>query len=77
MKKAEFKHNRDLKEAKIAEERAKILLKEEKGKVDKLSKEAKAAQEQNCLLNMRLGELREEREREVAKAHFQYNALKD
>jgi hypothetical protein len=40
LKKIEFKHNREVKEAKTAEERAKGLLKEEKAKVDKLSKHA-------------------------------------
>lgn len=40
LKKIEFKHNRDLKEAKSGEERAKALLKQEKVKVDKISKQA-------------------------------------
>lgn len=63
IKKTEFKHSRDLKEAKIAEDRAKALLKEEKAKVDRLTKLAKENQEQNHLLNLRLAELRDEKER--------------
>jgi hypothetical protein len=40
LKKIEFRNNRDIKEAKAGEERAKGLLKEEKTKVDRLSKQA-------------------------------------
>ena len=50
LKKIEFRHNRELKEAKTAEQRAKGLLKEEKAKVDKVSKQASENQEQNNLL---------------------------
>lgn len=77
MKKTEFKHSRDLKEAKIAEDRAKGLLKEEKAKVDKLTKQAKENQEQNQLLTLRLAELRDEKEREVSEIRSQYNSLKE
>jgi hypothetical protein len=40
MKKVEFKHNRELKEARMAEDRSKTLLKEEKAKIDKINKQA-------------------------------------
>lgn len=59
LKKIEFKNNRELKEARSAEERAKGLLKEEKAKVDKISKQANENQEQNNLLQMRLSALKE------------------
>ncbi len=65
IKKIDFKHSRDLKESKIAEERAKGLLKEEKKRLDRLTAQVKEAQEQSRLLTMRLAELREEKEREV------------
>lgn len=41
MKKVEFKHGREIKEAKMAEERAKNVLKDEKAKLDKITKQAK------------------------------------
>lgn len=63
LKKIEFKHSRDLKEAKMAEEKATNLLKEEKNKSDKFSKQAKENQEQNTLLQLRLTELKEDKDR--------------
>ena len=77
MKKTEFKHSRDIKEAKMAEDRAKNLLKEEKSRVDKLSKVAKEREEQNQLLNRRINELREKNEKEVLEVRAQYNSLKE
>ncbi len=65
LKKIEFRHNRELKEAKTAEQRAKALLKEEKAKVDKVSKQASENQEQNNLLQMRLSALKQEKEKEI------------
>lgn len=44
MKKAELKYNREIKDAKMAEERAKTLLKDEKTKMDKLAIQAKENQ---------------------------------
>jgi hypothetical protein len=76
LKKLEFKHSRDLKEAKMAEERASGLLKEEKAKNDKVNKQAKENQEQNTLLQMRLAELKEDKEKEVAEVRTQYNNIK-
>lgn len=77
LKKIEFKHSRDLKEAKMAEERANNLLKEEKNKSDKFSKQAKENQEQNNLLQLRLTELKEDKEKEIADIRSQYNKIKE
>lgn len=77
LKKIEFKHNREVKEAKAGEERAKGLLKEEKAKVDKLSKQANENQEQNNLLQMRLAALKEEKEKEILEVRAQYNSIKE
>lgn len=76
MKKIQFKHTRDLKEVKLAEQRAKNLLKDEKAKVDKLSKQAKENQEQSNLLQMRLAELKQDKDREITEIRTQYNAIK-
>lgn len=77
LKKIEFKHNREVKEAKAGEERAKGLLKEEKARVDKLSKQANENQEQNNLLQMRLAALKEEKEKEILEVRAQYNSIKE
>lgn len=77
LKKIEFKHSRDLKESKMAEERASNLLKEEKSKSDKYSKQARENQEQNSLLQLRLAELKEDKDKEVAEVRSQYNKIKE
>lgn len=50
MKKVEFKHNREVKEASIAKERAETLLKDEKGRLDKQTKAAQQHAQQNQVL---------------------------
>lgn len=50
----ELKHNRDLKEARTAEDRARTLLKDEKNKNDKVSKQLRESQEQVNVLNLRV-----------------------
>lgn len=77
LKKIEFRHSRDLKEAKMSEERASNLLKEEKIKSDKFSRQARENQEQNNLLQLRLTELKEDKDREVAEVRLQYNKIKE
>jgi hypothetical protein len=54
-----------------------VLLKEEKAKVDRLSKQANENQEQNNLLQMRLAALKEEKEKEVLEVRAQYNSIKE
>lgn len=54
-----------------------MLLKEEKAKVDRLSKQANENQEQNNLLQMRLAALKEEKEKEVLEVRAQYNSIKE
>lgn len=76
-KKLEFKHNRDLKEAKIAKERAETLLRDEKAKTDKYSRAAQENSEQRQALEIRLAELKREKEREVAEVLAKYNSLKE
>lgn len=58
LKKIEFKNSRDLKELKMAEEKAKTQLKEEKAKLDKMTKSANEAIQQNAILQHRLSELK-------------------
>ena len=60
----------------MAQDRAGNLLKQEKNKNDKLSRQAKENQEQNVLLQMRLNELKEEKEKEVGEVRSQYNKIK-
>ena len=75
-KKTEFKHNRDLKEARQAEDRAKLLLKEEKSKSDKLTKQISQLTQQSQLLERRLSEVKEEKGRELSELTNKYNTLK-
>lgn len=53
------------------------MLKEEKAKVDKISKQASENQEQNNLLQMRLSALKEEKEKEILEVRAQYNSIKE
>jgi len=53
------------------------LLKDEKAKMDKLVTQAKENQEQNTLLQMRLTELQENKDKEVAEVRSQFNSIKN
>jgi hypothetical protein len=63
MKKVEFKHNRELKELTIGRERAETLLREEKGRSDKYSRTAQERTQQTQVLELRLAELKRDKER--------------
>jgi len=77
MKKVEFKHARELKELKVAKERFEALLKDEKSKADKFSRQAHEHADQNKVLELRWSELKKEKEKELADVQNKYNALKD
>ena len=62
IKKNEFKHNRNIQEYKIVEERTKNLLKEEKNKCDRIGKLAKERQEQNQLLSIQIKDVQNQRD---------------
>lgn len=53
------------------------MLKDEKAKMDKLVTQAKENQEQNTLLQMRLTELQENKDKEVAEVRSQFNSIKN
>ena len=61
----------------MAEDRAKALLKDEKAKVDKFSKQAKENLEQNTLMHRRVADIKAEKEKEVAEVRAQYNTIKE
>lgn len=50
MKKVDFRHARELKELKVAKERFEALLKDEKSRADKFSRQAQEHQGQNKIL---------------------------
>lgn len=77
MKKVEFKHSRDIKDAKIAKDRFEALLKEEKTKSDKYSRAAQQNAEQNQILELRLAELKRDKDKELADIQSKYNTLKE
>lgn len=77
MKKVEFKHNRELKEGSITRERAEALLREEKARSDKHSRAAQEHAQLNHVLELRLAELKREKERELTDVSGKYNALKE
>lgn len=65
LKKAEFKFSREIKEVKLAEERATALLKQQKAKVDKITKQAKENQQLNNLLQIRLNQLKDDKDKQL------------
>ena len=77
IKKSQFKHNRNLQECKINQERVRNLLKDEKNKNDKVGKLVREKEEQNKLLLRKLDELRSQKEKEVGELKNQYNSLKE
>lgn len=60
----------------MAEEKAKLQLKEEKQKLDKVTKSMTEVSEQNNVLQHRLNELKEEKDKEIESTRAQYNHLK-
>ena len=77
MKKVELKHNREVKDARMKEEKANTLLKDEKAKVDKFKQQATENKEQNELLHRRVADIKAEKEKEVAEVRAQYNTIKE
>lgn len=61
----------------MAEDRATNLLKEEKAKNNKVTKQAKENQEQNALLQLRVTEIKEDKDKEVGEVRAQYNKIKE
>ena len=53
------------------------MLKDEKGKADKYSRQAQEHAEQNRILEVRWSELKKEKEKELADVQNKYNALKE
>ncbi len=53
------------------------MLKDEKIKVDRFSRQAHEHADQNKILEVRLSELKKEKERELTEVQNKYNALKN
>lgn len=61
----------------MAEEKLKVQLKEEKQKLDKSTKSLIETTEQNNVLQFRINELKEEKDKEIESTRAQYNFLKN